>query len=119
MYPVDLAMRLIDLTATATGLPYWASIALITVSFRAVMLPLGIVTARNSARMAIMKPELDQLKKAMEVFMIREMSAQFLLDISWKTVLNVVSIGDIFQMSFTKYLRQLDFAVGFMVGAED
>lgn len=68
LYPVEIAMQVIDGIASTTGMPYWASIVLITVMLRSAMLPLAVVTTRNSARMGLMKPEQDALKEALEVY---------------------------------------------------
>lgn len=67
MLPVEVAMKAIDGLVTTTGMPYWASIAAVTLGIRTLLLPLGIDAIRNSKRMAIVQPELDLLKKSMEV----------------------------------------------------
>lgn len=66
-WPSELAMRAIDGLATTTGWPYWMSIAAITIGLRTMLFPLGLLTQRNSARMSVMRPEMDELRAAMEV----------------------------------------------------
>lgn len=78
LYPVEIAMQVIDGLASTTGMPYWASIITITLILRSAMLPLAIVTTRNSARMGLMKPEQDALKQALEVFLSRSIFYSFI-----------------------------------------
>ncbi|CAM9224152.1 unnamed protein product [Discosporangium mesarthrocarpum] len=64
--PADLAMRVVEATHVIGDLPYWASIAFVTLVLRTAVFPLGLVTLRNAGRMALMRPEMDLLKAAME-----------------------------------------------------
>lgn len=66
-WPSDVAMRAVDGLAATTGMPYWVSIAVTTLALRTLFLPVGILTQRNSARMTLLRPEMDQLRQAMEV----------------------------------------------------
>jgi hypothetical protein len=59
-------MQGVDALHLATGLPYWATIVCITISLRTIMLPLAIGTMRNSARMAVMKPEMELVTERMK-----------------------------------------------------
>lgn len=47
----------------ATGLPWWLSIALTTISLRVTLLPLVILQARQSSNVARFKPQLDHLQE--------------------------------------------------------
>jgi YidC/Oxa1 family membrane protein insertase len=64
--PPDLVVRCIELTHNLTGLEYWGSIALFTLALRLVMAPINISAVRNGARMAVVRPEVDRLQKAMK-----------------------------------------------------
>lgn len=67
LFPTDVAMRVLDGFATATGLPYWMSIVAVTMALRTFMVPFSLIASRNAARMSLMKPEMDRLKEGMEV----------------------------------------------------
>lgn len=62
-----LAMAAIDGLHTSTGMPYWVTIVAITMALRTAIVPVGVLSGRNAARTALMKPEMDQLQAAMEV----------------------------------------------------
>lgn len=48
------------------GLPWWACIALTTLTFRLAVLPLNIALIRNSARLAVIRNELDSNAKLIQ-----------------------------------------------------
>ncbi|CAM9120991.1 unnamed protein product [Choristocarpus tenellus] len=64
--PSELAMRVVDWVHVTGGLPYWAAIGCITLALRSIIFPVGLLSIRNSSRLAIMKPEMDLLKASIE-----------------------------------------------------
>lgn len=64
--PSQIIMSIIDYGHTFFGVPYWESIIGITVVMRCLLVPLGISTAINTARMGAMRPELEKLQNAMK-----------------------------------------------------
>lgn len=65
--PPQLAMMAVDYVHATTGMPYWMTIVAITVGIRTAILPIGLLAARNGARTAAMKPEMDALQAAIKV----------------------------------------------------
>ena len=65
-YPSHLVMQGIEGLHLTTGLPYWATIVVTTIGLRSLMLPLAFRTMRNSARMAVLKPELQLVMDRMK-----------------------------------------------------
>lgn len=66
-WPPDLAMMAVDSVHSMTGMPYWMTIMAITLGIRTAILPIGLLAARNGARTAAMKPEMDALQAAIKV----------------------------------------------------
>lgn len=66
MYPSDLVQYSIDTFSSYTGLPYWESIIGVTIIFRLLILPIGIMSAKTSATMAIVKPDMVKISDAMK-----------------------------------------------------
>lgn len=66
-WPPDLAMMAVEGVHGMTGMPYWMTIVAITLGIRTAILPIGILAARNGARTAAMKPEMDALQAAIKV----------------------------------------------------
>ncbi|CAN0317012.1 unnamed protein product, partial [Laminaria digitata] len=64
--PPHLAMCAVDAVHAGTGMPYWMTIVAITLAMRTAILPVAVVSARNAARSAAMKPEMDLLQAAVE-----------------------------------------------------
>lgn len=65
--PPQLAMMAVDSVHAVTGMPYWMTIVAITLGIRTAILPIGLLAARNGARTAVMKPEMDALQDAIKV----------------------------------------------------
>ena len=63
-WPPDLVMTLIDSAHTYSGLPYWETIVAVTLTVRVLMLPLAIKTQQSTARMALMRPEMQKLQES-------------------------------------------------------
>jgi len=66
-WPGHLVMQGVEALHVASGLPYWATIVVITLGLRTAMLPLAFGTMRNSARMAVMKPEMELVTERMKL----------------------------------------------------
>lgn len=62
----DPVMTAIESLHESAGLPWWATVAAITVAARTAVLPLTLSTIRNSAKMQAVKPDLDALKQRMQ-----------------------------------------------------
>lgn len=65
--PPNLAIMAVDGVHATTGMPYWMTIVAITLGIRTAILPIGLLAARNGARTAAMKPEMDALQAAIKV----------------------------------------------------
>lgn len=66
-WPPDLAMMAVESVHATTGMPYWMTIVAITLGIRTAIVPIGLLAARNGARTAAMKPEMDALQAAIKV----------------------------------------------------
>ena len=94
-WPPDLAMMAVENVHGMTGMPYWMTIVAITLGMRTAILPIGLLAARNGARTAAMKPEMDALQAAIKVCatdtpstpVFCYASAFFLWDVWWVLLL--------------------------------
>lgn len=59
------AMMILHGVHAYSGLPWWMSIGLATIAVRTAILPLTIMTMRNSAKMAALQPEIAEQREAM------------------------------------------------------
>jgi YidC/Oxa1 family membrane protein insertase len=64
--PSDLVVKSIEQMHQILDVPYWEAIALFTVFLRVALSPINIGAIRNGARMAVVRPEIDKLQKAMK-----------------------------------------------------
>jgi len=64
--PSDLVVKAIEQLHLVLDIPYWEAIALFTVFLRVALSPINIGAIRNGARMAVVRPEIDKLQKAMK-----------------------------------------------------
>ena len=64
--PTALIERLLEYSHVYTGLPWWAAIILTTAAVRSVMFPLYVKASINGAKMAKIKPELDEVMKELK-----------------------------------------------------
>ncbi len=58
-------MNFIDSVHNFVGVPYWEAIILTTIGLRMVLLPIALKTVQGSARMAVMRPDMQKLQDAM------------------------------------------------------
>lgn len=63
---VNAAQHFMDWMVNATGLPWWANIALVTVSVRVFVLPLVLYGQANAIRMGNINPEMKQRMKEIQ-----------------------------------------------------
>ena len=61
--PVGLIQHCLDFLHLGIGLPWWGSIVVGTVVFRAIVFPIMIKGQVNSAKLAAIKPELERLQE--------------------------------------------------------
>jgi len=64
--PADVVFSTLDVIHNLTNLPWWASIATMTVAFRTALFPLAVMQHRNQAAMKACQPELAQLQESMK-----------------------------------------------------
>ncbi|KAI3900760.1 hypothetical protein MKW98_012484 [Papaver atlanticum] len=65
-FSIAALQHLIDFNHSMTGFDWWASIAFTTLMIRMVTLPLSIHQLKASAKLSLMKPELEALKDEMQ-----------------------------------------------------
>eukprot|EP00794_Sanderia_malayensis_P018593 gene18593-20459_t len=63
--PVGIIQSLLEMLHVGVGLPWWAAIAGCTILFRTLILPLMIKGQINTARLNVIKPELERLQAKM------------------------------------------------------
>lgn len=64
--PSDLVVRAVEHTHLLFDIPYWGAIATFTIAIRLLLSPINVGAIRNGARMAVVRPEVDKLQKAMK-----------------------------------------------------
>lgn len=62
--PTHLCMSLIENVHIMADVPYWVTIAGLTVALRIVLLPVAIKTVQNAARMAALRPDMLKVQDA-------------------------------------------------------
>jgi YidC/Oxa1 family membrane protein insertase len=60
--PVTLMYNLLDTVHAVSGMPWWATVAVCTLTARTCLLPVIVYTMKNGAKMALMKPEMDAVQ---------------------------------------------------------
>ncbi|KAI3872966.1 hypothetical protein MKW92_007010 [Papaver armeniacum] len=65
-FSIAALQHLIDFNHSMTGFDWWASIAVTTLMIRLVTLPLSIHQLKASAKLSLMKPELEAMKDEMQ-----------------------------------------------------
>lgn len=60
-WPPDFFQHIFELMHVYSGLPWWASIMCVTIAMRTLLLPLYIKSSDHSARMTLLKPELNKI----------------------------------------------------------
>lgn len=64
--PTALIERLLELTHVYTGLPWWGTIVVATIAVRSLLFPLYIKASANGAKMAKVKPQLDEIMQKLK-----------------------------------------------------
>lgn len=62
-WPADVLAKVLEAAHVYTGLPWWATIAIVTVSIRAMIFPLYIKSSHTSGLMSQIKPQLSVLEQ--------------------------------------------------------
>lgn len=65
-YPSDLVVKGLDGVHSLTGLPWWGTIVVTTLVARCCLFPIALKGMKGAAKMAVVKPEIDDIKKRME-----------------------------------------------------
>ena len=60
--PATIMCNTLEAVHTTTGLPWWATVAVCTLTARTCLLPVIVYTMKNGAKMALMKPEMDAVQ---------------------------------------------------------
>lgn len=63
VWPTGLFQHIFEYVNVTTGLPWWATIALVTVGTRAALFPMYLKASNANAKMTQIKPELNRLVK--------------------------------------------------------
>lgn len=63
--PTDIIQHLLELTHVYTGLPWWGTIAALTIGIRLLLVPLYIKSSDTVAKNSRIKPQLDEINKKM------------------------------------------------------
>jgi len=63
--PASGMYHLLTFIQTSTGMPWWAVVAVSTITARTVLFPIVVHTMRSAGRMQKMKPEMDKLQARM------------------------------------------------------
>lgn len=58
------ALTLLNTVHDVTGLPWWLAIGASTLAIRSLLLPVTLMTMRNSARMSALKPDIEEKREA-------------------------------------------------------
>ncbi|EDK47586.1 conserved hypothetical protein [Lodderomyces elongisporus NRRL YB-4239] len=61
--PTAIIENLLEICHVYTGLPWWGTIAVVTVGIRVVLFPLYVRASANATKMSKVKPQLDQIMK--------------------------------------------------------
>lgn len=64
--PTALIERLLEYTHVYTGLPWWGTIVVATIAVRALLFPLYVKASANGAKMAKVKPQLDEIMQKLK-----------------------------------------------------
>ncbi|KAM3568112.1 hypothetical protein VYU27_009759, partial [Nannochloropsis oceanica] len=75
-WPSDHAIRILEFLHDTTGMPFWATIVGATLILRSTLFPLVIMTARNAAKMTIMRPEMDAITERIKAAPTGDRQAQ-------------------------------------------
>ncbi|ODQ60726.1 hypothetical protein WICANDRAFT_77401 [Wickerhamomyces anomalus NRRL Y-366-8] len=110
-WPPDLIQHVLEIVHVYTGLPWWATIALTTISVRACMFPLYVKSSDVMARNAKIKPKLDDLQA--QLYSAADMAESQLVMMKRKKLLQEHGIKNRYLMA---PILQLPIAIGFFAG---
>lgn len=103
MAPIGYAQQVLETVHSATGLPWWASIALTTFTLRgAITLPLAVYSMRIMGKVELLQPEIAKLSQelrqevamAVKKFAWNERTARFKYNSTMKRLIKELYIRD-------------------------
>lgn len=110
-WPPDLIQHLLEIVHVSTGLPWWATISLVTIGVRAAIFPLYVKSSDTMARNAKIKPQLDEIQA--KLFSANDVADQQTVMLQRKRLLKEHGIKN-------RYLAapvlQIPLALGFFAG---
>lgn len=110
-WPPDLIQHVLEIVHVYTGLPWWATIALTTLSVRAVLFPIYVKSSDMMARNAKIKPKLDEIQA--ELYSAVDMAESQTVMMKRKRLLQEHGIKNRYLMA---PILQLPIAIGFFAG---
>lgn len=110
-WPPDLIQHLMEIVHVSTGLPWWATITVVTLGVRFALFPLYVKSSDMMAKNAKIKPELDELQAKMMASV--EMSETQTIMLKRKKLLAANGIKNRYLMA---PMLQIPLAIGFFSG---
>ncbi|KAH3685266.1 hypothetical protein WICPIJ_003740 [Wickerhamomyces pijperi] len=110
-WPPDLIQHILEITHVTTGLPWWATITVVTLGVRAALFPLYVKSSDMMARNAKIKPQLDVIQN--KLMSSVDMSVSQLAVMERKKLLQENGIKNRYLMA---PMVQLPLAIGFFSG---
>lgn len=110
-WPPDLIQHILEITHVTTGLPWWATITIVTIGVRAALFPLYVKSSDMMARNAKIKPQLDVIQN--KLMSSVDMSVSQMAVMERKKLLQEHGIKNRYLMA---PMVQLPLAIGFFSG---
>lgn len=110
-WPPDLVQHLMEIVHVSTGLPWWATISLVTVGVRLALFPLYVKSSDMMAKNAKIKPQLDEIQN--KLMGATDMSESQSIMLKRKKLLAEHGIKNRYLMA---PILQLPLAIGFFSG---
>lgn len=110
-WPPDLIQHLLEIVHVSTGLPWWATISLVTIGVRVAIFPLYIKSSDTMAKNARIKPQLDEIQA--KLFAASDVSEQQVVMLERKKLLKEHGIKNRY---LAAPILQVPLAIGFFSG---
>lgn len=110
-WPPELIQHIMEIVHVSTGLPWWATISLVTIGVRVVLFPLYVKSSDMMARNAKIKPQLDEIQA--KLMSSIEMSESQQVMLQRKKLLKENGIKNRYLLA---PMLQLPLALGFFAG---
>ncbi|KAH3666716.1 hypothetical protein WICMUC_005533 [Wickerhamomyces mucosus] len=110
-WPPDVIQHILEIVHVSTGLPWWATITIVTLGVRAALFPLYVKSSDMMARNARIKPQLDIIQN--KLMSSVDMSQSQVAVLERKKLLQEHGIKNRYLMA---PLAQLPLAIGFFSG---